>query len=245
MHKHTQTYTNIHKHSQTFTNIHIHTHTYTYIHIHTHTYTYTYIHRQTQTDTDRHRQTQTDTDRHRQTQTDTYMHIRTQRGTRAVPHSRTQHVTHVFTTHMGLHCSRVCRLFRCSLGAPTGGLLLPHSFVVSATLRRPGTLKGKEATRYYHCLSMVYRELTGQVSSRRHEISLAVSGFTKREFSVIMSFGSVRPGILPMIPLQSLATDVASCEVAEESVIRRLQNTSSWTGSEAECRDAVCLSCSK
>ena len=31
------------------------------------------------------------------------------------------------------------------------------------------------------------------------------------------------------------------CEVAE-SVIRRLQNTSSWTGSEAECRDAVCVS---
>ena len=30
------------------------------------------------------------------------------------------------------------------------------------------------------------------------------------------------------------------CEVAE-SVIRRLQNTSSWTGSEAECRDAVCF----
>ena len=35
------------------------------------------------------------------------------------------------------------------------------------------------------------------------------------------------------------------CEVAEESVIRRLQNTSSWTGSEAECRDAVCLAFSK
>ena len=34
------------------------------------------------------------------------------------------------------------------------------------------------------------------------------------------------------------------CEVAE-SVIRRLQNTSSWTGSEAECRDAVCLACSQ
>ena len=30
------------------------------------------------------------------------------------------------------------------------------------------------------------------------------------------------------------------CEVAE-SVIRRLQNTSSWTGSEAECRNAVCV----
>ena len=30
------------------------------------------------------------------------------------------------------------------------------------------------------------------------------------------------------------------CEVAE-SVIRRPLNTSSWTGSEAECRDAVCL----
>ena len=30
------------------------------------------------------------------------------------------------------------------------------------------------------------------------------------------------------------------CEVAE-SVIRRPQNTSSWTGSEAECRDAVCV----
>ena len=123
---------------------------------------------------------------------------------------------------------------------PQGVLLPPHSFVVSATLHRPGTLKGKEATRYYHCLSMVYRELTGQVSSRRHEISLAVSGFTKREFSVIMSFGSVRPGILPMIPLQSVATDVAPCEVAER-VIRRPQNTSLWTGSEAECRDAVCV----
>ena len=35
------------------------------------------------------------------------------------------------------------------------------------------------------------------------------------------------------------------CEVAEESVIRRLQNTISWTGSEAECRDAVCLACSQ
>ena len=34
------------------------------------------------------------------------------------------------------------------------------------------------------------------------------------------------------------------CEIAE-SVIRRLQNTSSWTGSEAECRDAVCLACSQ
>ena len=30
------------------------------------------------------------------------------------------------------------------------------------------------------------------------------------------------------------------CEVAE-SVIRRPQNTSLWTGSEAECRDAVCV----
>ena len=34
------------------------------------------------------------------------------------------------------------------------------------------------------------------------------------------------------------------CEVAE-SLIRRLQNTSSWTGSEAECRDAVCVACSQ
>ena len=34
------------------------------------------------------------------------------------------------------------------------------------------------------------------------------------------------------------------CEVAE-SVIRRLQNTISWTDSEAECRDAVCLACSQ
>ena len=30
------------------------------------------------------------------------------------------------------------------------------------------------------------------------------------------------------------------CEVAE-SVFRRQQNTSLWTGSEAECRDAVCV----
>ena len=30
------------------------------------------------------------------------------------------------------------------------------------------------------------------------------------------------------------------CEVSE-SVIRRLQNTSSWTDSEAECRDSVCV----
>ena len=30
------------------------------------------------------------------------------------------------------------------------------------------------------------------------------------------------------------------CEVAE-SVIRRPQNTNSWTSSESECRDAVCL----
>ena len=34
------------------------------------------------------------------------------------------------------------------------------------------------------------------------------------------------------------------CSVAA-SVFRRLQNTSSWTGSEAECRDAVCLACSQ
>ena len=34
------------------------------------------------------------------------------------------------------------------------------------------------------------------------------------------------------------------CEVTEESVFRRLQNTISWTCSEAECRDAVCLACS-
>ena len=33
------------------------------------------------------------------------------------------------------------------------------------------------------------------------------------------------------------------CEVSE-SVIRRLQNTISWTGIETECRDAVCLACS-
>ena len=37
----------------------------------------------------------------------------------------------------------------------------------------------------------------------------------------------------------------SQCEVAEESVIRRLQNTILWTGSEAECRDAVCLACSQ
>ena len=34
--------------------------------------------------------------------------------------------------------------------------------------------------------------------------------------------------------------DVEPCDVAE-SVIGRPQNTSSWTGSEAECRDAVCV----
>ena len=34
------------------------------------------------------------------------------------------------------------------------------------------------------------------------------------------------------------------CSVAA-SVFRRLQNTSSWTDSEAECRDAVCLACSQ
>ena len=34
------------------------------------------------------------------------------------------------------------------------------------------------------------------------------------------------------------------CEIAE-SVIRRLQNTSSWTGSETVCRDAVCLAFSQ
>ena len=33
-------------------------------------------------------------------------------------------------------------------------------------------------------------------------------------------------------------------EVTEESIIRRLQNTISWTCSEAECRDAVCLASS-
>ena len=33
------------------------------------------------------------------------------------------------------------------------------------------------------------------------------------------------------------------CEVAA-SVIRRLQNSSSWTDSEAECRFSVCLACS-
>ena len=36
----------------------------------------------------------------------------------------------------------------------------------------------------------------------------------------------------------------SQCEVTEESVIRRLQNTISWTGSEAECRDAVFIACS-
>ena len=35
------------------------------------------------------------------------------------------------------------------------------------------------------------------------------------------------------------------CSVTEESIIRRLQHTNSWTDSEAECPDAVCLACSQ
>ena len=40
--------------------------------------------------------------------------------------------------------------------------------------------------------------------------------------------------------MEHAPNDVGPCDVAE-SFIGRPQNTSSWTGSEAECRDAVCV----
>ena len=40
--------------------------------------------------------------------------------------------------------------------------------------------------------------------------------------------------------LPTTLREMSPCDVAE-SVIGRPQNTSSWTGSEAECRDAVCV----
>ena len=50
-----------------------------------------------------------------------------------------------------------------------------------------------------------------------------------------------RCGLHRMLP--SSLWEKSPCEVSE-SVIRRLQNTISWTDSEAECPDAVCLACS-
>ena len=55
------------------------------------------------------------------------------------------------------------------------------------------------------------------------------------------SFGRHESRLPCMLP--STLWGKSTCEVSE-NVIRRLQNTSSWTDSEAECRDAVCLACS-
>ena len=85
------------------THIHIHTHTHTYtdthtIHIHTHTYIHTHAHTYTHNSYNIHTHTYTQ-------HTHTYTHI--QRGTSAVPHSKAQRETRVYTQSTCLHCSHV------------------------------------------------------------------------------------------------------------------------------------------
>ena len=99
--------------TDTQTREHMHTCIHAYMHTCIHAYMHTYIHA------------------YKHTCIHAYMHTCIQRGTRAVPHSRTQHVTRVFITHMCLHCSHVCRLFRCScrICVPSFLRLFPHCFL--------------------------------------------------------------------------------------------------------------------
>ena len=64
------------------------------------------------------------------------------------------------------------------------------------------------------------------------------------DFRLISELGCTTGILSSWYSVHSSLWGKSQCEVAA-SIIRRLQNTSSCTGSESECRDAVSLACSQ